>query len=66
MSKARSHLADYAVYLLVRGFVCFIQILSWEGARKFARCPHRKNLKCDIEGLSGGLHQAVANAGAQF
>ena len=37
MSKARSPLADYAVYLLVRVFVCFIQILSWEGARKFAR-----------------------------
>src|SRR5205807_5236370 len=37
MSKARSHLADYAVYLLVRVFVCFIQVLSWESACAFAR-----------------------------
>ncbi|MBI1917064.1 MAG: lysophospholipid acyltransferase family protein [Planctomycetes bacterium] len=37
MSKARSRLADYAVYLLVRVFVCIIQVLSWESARQFAR-----------------------------
>src|SRR5262249_61061601 len=37
MSKERSHIADYAVYLLVRIFVCIIQILSWEAAHKFAR-----------------------------
>ncbi len=37
MSKARSRLADYAVYLLVRVFVCILQTLSWESARTFAR-----------------------------
>jgi Kdo2-lipid IVA lauroyltransferase/acyltransferase len=37
MSQARSRTADYAVYLLVRIFVCIIQILSHEAARKFAR-----------------------------
>src|SRR4051794_638359 len=37
MSRARSHLADYAVYLLVRVLVCILQVLSWEGARQFAR-----------------------------
>jgi KDO2-lipid IV(A) lauroyltransferase len=37
MSRARSRTADYAVYLLVRVFVCFLQVLSWEGSRTFAR-----------------------------
>ncbi len=37
MSQARSRVGDYVVYLLVRVFVCIIQVLSYEGARKFAR-----------------------------
>jgi KDO2-lipid IV(A) lauroyltransferase len=34
--KSRSHLADFAVYLVVRLGVCLIQMLSWDLARKLA------------------------------
>jgi len=36
MSRARSRGADYAVYLVIRLVVCFIQALSLPAARKFA------------------------------
>ena len=36
MSKSRSRVADYAVYLVVRMFVCVIQILSFQAACRFA------------------------------
>jgi Kdo2-lipid IVA lauroyltransferase/acyltransferase len=37
MMKLRSRTADYAVYLLVRVTVCFVQVLSWDGALALAR-----------------------------
>src|SRR5262249_48025481 len=37
MSRPRSLLADYAVYLLVRVFVCVVQALSLNAARALAR-----------------------------
>jgi KDO2-lipid IV(A) lauroyltransferase len=37
MSKARSKLADYGVYLVVRVFVCVVQALSMSAARGLAR-----------------------------
>src|SRR5262249_12065466 len=37
MSRQCSRLGDYAVYLLVRVFVCLLQLLSWKAARQFAR-----------------------------
>lgn len=36
MSKPRSRVADYVVYMVVRLFVCFIQALSLETARSLA------------------------------
>src|SRR5262245_7782435 len=36
MSKERSRVADYAVYLLVRVLVCVVQILPYTTARKLA------------------------------
>jgi KDO2-lipid IV(A) lauroyltransferase len=36
MSKPRSRVADYAVYLLVQLIVCVIQALSWNAARRLA------------------------------
>src|ERR1700730_16458949 len=36
MSKARSRIPDYAVYLVVRVLVCMIQMLSFKLACKFA------------------------------
>jgi KDO2-lipid IV(A) lauroyltransferase len=36
MSRKRSRLADYAVYLVVRLLVCVIQTFTWELAGKFA------------------------------
>ena len=38
MSKPRSPIADYAVYLLVRLFVCVVQMLSFPAA---CRLSHR-------------------------
>src|SRR4051812_27210687 len=37
MAKARSRVADYAVYLHVRTLVCIIQTLSWQSALALAR-----------------------------
>ncbi len=37
MSRSRSRVADYAVYLLVRVIVCLVQVLSYEQARRLAR-----------------------------
>jgi KDO2-lipid IV(A) lauroyltransferase len=36
MAKPRSAVVDYAVYLVVRLIVCFLQALSWNAARKVA------------------------------
>ena len=36
MAKKRSKVVDLTVYVLVRGFVCFIQMLSWQSARTVA------------------------------
>ena len=33
MSRARSHVGDYVVYLMVRVVICFIQMLSYGMAR---------------------------------
>src|SRR5947209_422262 len=38
MSKPRSTVADYAVYLVVRLFVCFVQTLSFNAACGFSAC----------------------------
>jgi len=52
VAKERSLIADYAVYLVVRLLVCFIQTLSWRLAERFAgllawlayRVDHRHRL----------------------
>jgi KDO2-lipid IV(A) lauroyltransferase len=36
MSKPRSRAADFAVYLVVRCFVCVVQALSWNAAHRLA------------------------------
>ena len=37
MSKEHSRIADFAVYALVRVIFCFLQMLSYDTARRFAR-----------------------------
>lgn len=37
MAKKKSHVVDYAVYLIVRSIVCIVQIISWQQALTLAR-----------------------------
>ncbi len=47
MGKARSVVADYSVYLLVRVVVCVVQILSWPWALALARAVARLAYRID-------------------
>ena len=40
MSRTRSRVADYAVYLAVRFLVCVLQMLSFRLARRLGVCAH--------------------------